>query len=144
VYVVNRGAPDRRGEVAAVVADIRAYVNHLDLAMTDDRRSANVVVRLVHKRDFKQTVRSVLGSERAAQIERLLSPQCLSGLAKDQHGRQHTPRAQTPDRQVEHAHFGILFILGEGQQEQAQSVKHFPCACRGALAMGDGAAGRNG
>jgi Protein of unknown function (DUF2927) len=87
VYIVNRGAPDRRGEVAAVVADIRAHVNHLDLAMTDDRRSANVIVRLVHKRDFKQTVRSVFGSERAAQIERLLSPQCLSGLAKDQHYR---------------------------------------------------------
>ena len=83
VYVVNRGVPDRRGEVAAVVADIRAHVNHLDLAMTDDRSSANVVVTLVHKRDFKQTVRSVFGSERAAQIERLLSPQCLSGFAKD-------------------------------------------------------------
>ena len=87
VYVVNRGAPDRRGEVAAVVADIRAHVNHLDLAMTDDRTSANVVVRLVHKHDFKQTVRSVFGSERADQIERLLSPQCLSGFAKDQHYR---------------------------------------------------------
>ena len=87
VYVVNRGVPDRRGEVAAVVADIRAHVHHLDLAMTDDRSSANVVVTLVHKRDFKQTVRSVFGSDRAAQIERLLSPQCLSGFAKDQRYR---------------------------------------------------------
>jgi hypothetical protein len=87
VYVVNRGAPDRRREVAAVVADIRAHVNHLDLAMTDDHASANVVVTLVHKRDFKQTVRSRFGSKRAAQIERLLSPQCLSGFAKDQRYR---------------------------------------------------------
>lgn len=87
VYVVNRGAPDRRREVAAVVADIRAHVNHLDLAMTDDRASANVVVTLVHKRDFKQTVSSRFGSKRAGQIERLLSPQCLSGFAKDQRYR---------------------------------------------------------
>jgi hypothetical protein len=87
VYVVDCGVPDRRGEVAAVVADIRAHVNHLDLAMTDDRSSANVVVTLVRKRDFKQTVRSVFGSERAAQIERLLSPQCLSGFAKDRRYR---------------------------------------------------------
>jgi len=87
VYVVNRAVPDRRGEVAAVVADIRAHVNHLDLATTEDRGGANVVVTLVHKRDFKQTVRSVFGRERAAQIERLLSPQCLSGFAKDQRYR---------------------------------------------------------
>jgi hypothetical protein len=56
--------PDRRGEVAAVVADIRAHVNYLDLATTEDRKSANVVVTLVRKRDFKRTVRSVFGSER--------------------------------------------------------------------------------
>jgi hypothetical protein len=87
VYVVNRGMPDRRGEVAAVVADIRAHVNHLDLAMTDDRRSANVVVTLVHTRDFKRTVRSVFGGERAAQIERVLSPQCLCGFARDRRYR---------------------------------------------------------
>ena len=87
VYVINKGAPDRRREVAAVVADIRAHVNHLDLAMTEDRASANVVVTLVHKRDFKQTVRSRFGSKRAAEIERLLKPQCLSGFAKDQRYR---------------------------------------------------------
>jgi Protein of unknown function (DUF2927) len=55
--------------------------------MTEDRRSANVVVRLVRKRDFRQTVRSLFGSERAQQIERLLKPQCLSGFAKDQRYR---------------------------------------------------------
>jgi hypothetical protein len=46
-----------------------------------------VVVTLVDKRDFKQTVRSVFGSERAAQIERWLTPQCLSGFAKDRRYR---------------------------------------------------------
>jgi hypothetical protein len=83
VFVVNRGAPDRRTDVAAVVADIRARVDHLDIVMTDDRRAANVVVTLVHERDLKQTIRSMFGPDRAKQIERSLSPECLSGFAKD-------------------------------------------------------------
>jgi len=87
VLVVNRGAPDRRSEVAAVLADIRAHVNHLDAALTDDPAAANVVVTLVRKRDLKSTIRSFFGPDRAKQIERSLSPQCLSGFAKDQRYR---------------------------------------------------------
>jgi hypothetical protein len=87
VYVVNRGAPDRRSEVAAVVADIGSRVDHLDLAMTDDRSTANVIVTLVRERDVKQTIRSTFGSIRAAKIEKALKPQCLSGFAKDRNYR---------------------------------------------------------
>jgi hypothetical protein len=83
VFVANRGIPDRRADVAAVVADIRARVNHLDLAMTDDRGSANVVVTLVRERDLARTIRAAFGPARAREIARSLHPQCLSGFAKD-------------------------------------------------------------
>lgn len=87
VYIVNRGAPDRRQDVATVIADIRSRVQNLDLAITENRNAANVLVTLVRQRDFEQTVRSRFGARRARQIQRLLSPQCLSGFAKDHNYR---------------------------------------------------------
>jgi len=87
VFVVSRAAPDRRGDVANIIADIRGHVDHLDVALADDRRTANVVVTLVLRRDFKHTIERMFGPERASQIERSLHPQCLSGLAKDQRYR---------------------------------------------------------
>jgi hypothetical protein len=87
IFVVNRGSPDRRADVAAVTADIRAHVDHLDIAITDDRKTANVVVTLVHKRDLKRTIRAIFGAGPATQIQRSLNPQCLSGFAKDRHYR---------------------------------------------------------
>ena len=83
VFVINRGAPDRRAEIAKIVADIHARVQHLDLAMTDDREAANLVVTLVSKRDLEQTIRFRYGREKAKQIQRSLDPQCLSGIGKD-------------------------------------------------------------
>jgi Protein of unknown function (DUF2927) len=83
IFVVNRGAPDRRADLAAITADIRARVDHLDIAITDDRKTANVAVTLVHKRDLKRTIRSIFGAGPARQIQRSLKPQCLSGFAKD-------------------------------------------------------------
>jgi len=87
VFVVNRGVPDRRAEIAAVIADIRAHVDHLDLAMTDDRQAANFVVMLVPNRDLARTIRSRYGREEAKQIQKALDPQCLSGIGKDQRYR---------------------------------------------------------
>src|SRR6202023_4160232 len=52
IFVDSMGLPDRRSEIAAVVADIRSRVNHLDVAVTDDREAANFVVRLVAERDL--------------------------------------------------------------------------------------------
>src|SRR6202023_2910696 len=46
IFVESRSLPDRRPEIATVIADIRARVNHLDVAVTTDRQSANFVVRL--------------------------------------------------------------------------------------------------
>jgi len=83
VFVVNRGAPDRSADLAAVVADIRARVGHLDLALTDDRKAANFVVTLVLQRDLAKTIRSYYGADKARQIQRALAPECLSGIGKD-------------------------------------------------------------
>ena len=87
IFVINRGAPDRRANVAAITADIRAHVDHLDIAITDDRKTANVVVTLVHKRDLQRTIRSIFGAGPATRIQRSLNPQCLSGFAKDRRYR---------------------------------------------------------
>jgi Protein of unknown function (DUF2927) len=84
VFVINRATPDRRADIAAVVADIRAHVAHLDLAITDDRGAANFIVTLVHRRDLAQTIRSYYGTDKAKQIQRALAPECLSGIGKDQ------------------------------------------------------------
>ncbi|HYA05269.1 MAG TPA: DUF2927 domain-containing protein [Xanthobacteraceae bacterium] len=80
---VTGGAPARRAEVAAIVADIRAHVDHIDLAMTADQKAANFVVTLVRKRDLARTIRSYYGPREAGQIQRKLQPQCLSGIGKD-------------------------------------------------------------
>ncbi len=83
VFVISRGAPDRRAEIATIIADIHAHVDHLDLAMTDDRQAANFVVTLVQSRDLARTIRTRYGADRAKQIQQSLHPQCLSGIGKD-------------------------------------------------------------
>src|SRR5450631_2433426 len=76
IFVVSKGLPDRRSEIAAIVADIRARVNHLDVAVTDDRQAANFVVRLVADRELSKTIRSHYGNGKAKQIQQSLNPQC--------------------------------------------------------------------
>ena len=83
VYVDSRAKPDRRAEVAAVVVDIRSRVAHLDIAITAERGTANVVVRLVRDRDMARTIRRLYGRDRGGRIVRSLEPQCLSGFRKD-------------------------------------------------------------
>jgi Protein of unknown function (DUF2927) len=83
VFVDNHGAPARAATIAAIVADIHGRVDHLDLAVTAERKDANVVVILVPKRDFARTIRSHYGESAAKTIENSLHPQCLSGIAKD-------------------------------------------------------------
>jgi hypothetical protein len=83
IFVETTSGPDRRGEVAHVVADIRARVNHLDIAVTDDRSTANFVVRLVSERKLKSTIRALYGADKAKRIQQALNPECLSGIGKD-------------------------------------------------------------
>jgi hypothetical protein len=83
VFIDNRGRPDRRRQVGDIVDDIRRKINYIDLALTQDRSEANVIVTLVPERDFAQTLRAHYGPEQADRIQRSLEPQCLAGLAKD-------------------------------------------------------------
>jgi hypothetical protein len=84
VFVENRAAAGRHGDVAAVVEDISAAVDHLDITLTDDRKAANVVVTVVRdRRELLRTMRSRYGRARADEIERRLTPRCLSGFSED-------------------------------------------------------------
>ena len=83
VYGDNRAKPDRRRQLAAIVADIRSRVAHLDIAITANREAANVVVRLVRNRDIRRTIREYFGRDQADRIQSSLDPQCLSGFRKD-------------------------------------------------------------
>ena len=76
--------PDRKAQLAKVVADIGQKVQHLDIAMADNSDSANVVVKLVRDRDLYRTITSFYGSERAKEIRTSLDPQCLSGFRKNE------------------------------------------------------------
>jgi hypothetical protein len=84
VFIDSRAKPDRRGQMAAVIADIGSRVQHLDIATTQQREDANVIVTLVRDRDLARTVGRMYGRERARQIERKLGPQCLSSFRKDE------------------------------------------------------------
>jgi hypothetical protein len=84
VFVDNRGAPARTTEIAAIVQDIRARIAHLDLAMTTDRKDANLLVTVVPARDFARTIRTRYGAVAGKATQNSLHPECLSGIAKDQ------------------------------------------------------------
>jgi hypothetical protein len=84
VFLDNRTGAVRRSDLAAVIADIRGHVARLDIAMTGDRKAANVVVTLVRDRnELVRTMRVRYGRGRADEIERRLAPQCLSGFSED-------------------------------------------------------------
>jgi len=83
VYADNRGKPDRRAQVAVVVADIRSKIAHIDIGMAQMKADANVVVTLVRDRDLPRFIRAFYGAEHAKEIQKSLEPQCLSGFRKD-------------------------------------------------------------
>jgi hypothetical protein len=61
IFLAGKGLPDRRSEIAAIIADIRAHVNHLDVAITNDRQAANFAVTLLADRDLRRTIRAHYG-----------------------------------------------------------------------------------
>ncbi len=75
---------DRKAQLAKIVADIAARVQHLNIAMVDDIDDANVQVKLVRDRDLQRTIATFYGSERAKEIRSSLDPQCLSGFRKNE------------------------------------------------------------
>jgi hypothetical protein len=84
VFADGAGRPDRKAELARVVADIGQRIQHLDIAMTETSEGANVVVKLVRDRDLYRTITGFYGSERAREIRTSLDPQCLSGFRKSE------------------------------------------------------------
>jgi hypothetical protein len=76
--------PDRKGQLAKIVADIATKVQHLDIAMAENSDAANVLVKLVRDRDLYRTISSFYGGERAREIKSSLDPQCLSGFRKNE------------------------------------------------------------
>ena len=75
---------DRKAQIAKIVADIAARVQHLDIAMVESNDAANVLVKLVRDRDLHRTITTFYGSERAKEIKDSLDPQCLSGFRKNE------------------------------------------------------------
>ena len=67
-----------------VVDDIRARMQHLDIAMTENAAEANVVVTLVRDRDLPRAINKIYGPDRAQLIQRSLVPQCLASFRKDE------------------------------------------------------------
>lgn len=87
VYIDNRATPDRTRQLEAGIADIRSRIRNLDIARTDRREEANMIVSLVNDRDLARMIRTVYGIDRARRIQRSLEPQCLSGFRKDENSR---------------------------------------------------------
>lgn len=83
VFVAGGEAPQARASIAKVVEDIQGRVEHLDVAITDDRQAANVVVTLVRKNELAATLRARYGAAKARQIQQKLNPECLSGVGVD-------------------------------------------------------------
>src|SRR6202035_4501471 len=76
--------PDRKAQLAKVVADIGQRVQHLDIAVAGTSQDVNVVVKLVRDRDLYRTITGSYGRERAKEIRTSLDPQCLSGFRKNE------------------------------------------------------------
>jgi hypothetical protein len=87
IFVDSKAQPDRSSEIAAIVTDIRARIDHLDIAITNDPHEANFVVTLVADREMNKIIRARYGADRARQIAKSLNPQCLSGIGKDKQFR---------------------------------------------------------
>jgi Protein of unknown function (DUF2927) len=83
IFLISNALPDRRGEIADIVADIGARINHLDIKLTSDRETANFIVVLAGNQDVSKIIRARYGDTQARKIQRSLNPQCLSGIAKD-------------------------------------------------------------
>src|SRR5690348_13491875 len=56
--------PDRKAELAKVVADIGRRVQHLDIAMAERPEDATITVQLVRDRDLYRTIAKDYGGER--------------------------------------------------------------------------------
>jgi hypothetical protein len=99
VFADGASRPDRKAQLAKVVADIAQRVQHIDIAMAETSGEANVAVTLVRDRDLFRTIQGSYGNERAREIRQSLDPQCLSGFRKnDRFEIEHSDVILTVDR----------------------------------------------
>ena len=84
VFAAGVNRPDRKAQLAKVVADIGRRVAHLDIAMAATIDDATIVVTLVRDRDLIATVQRFYGKQRAREIRSSLDPQCISGFRKNE------------------------------------------------------------
>jgi len=107
---------DRKAQLAKVVADIAAHIQHLDIAMADSADAANVTVRLVRDRDLYRTIAGLYGNDRAKDIRISLDPQCLTGFRKnDRYEIEHSDAILTVDN-------GDFIFLDCAYEELLQSL----------------------
>lgn len=83
IFVDGSSRADRLTQIGKVVSDVARRVQHLDIAMADDRDHANAVITLVRDRDLQKTMTAFYGAEKAREITDSLDPQCLSGFRKN-------------------------------------------------------------
>jgi hypothetical protein len=108
--------PDRKAQLAKVIADIGERVQHLDIAMAETSDGANVLVKLVRDRDLYRTITTFYGSDRAREIKTSLDPQCLSGFRKnDKYEIEHSDVILTVDN-------GDFIFLDCAYEELLQSL----------------------
>ena len=84
VFAAGANRPDRKAQLAKVVADIGKRIAHLDIAMAATIDDATIVVTLVRDRDLIPTIRRFYGEQRAREIRSSLDPQCISGFRKNE------------------------------------------------------------
>ena len=90
---------DRKAQLAKIVADIAARVQHLDIAMTESNEDANVLVKLVRDRDLYRTIATFYGSERAKEIHIIARPAMPVGLSQEREVRDRALRRDPHGRQ---------------------------------------------
>ncbi|MBX9709525.1 MAG: DUF2927 domain-containing protein [Xanthobacteraceae bacterium] len=83
IFVAGPQRADRRKQLANVAADIGRHMPNIDIAITDTREDANVIVTLVKDQDLDKAIRRFYGADNARDIRRALDPQCLSGFRKN-------------------------------------------------------------
>jgi Protein of unknown function (DUF2927) len=116
VFAAGVNRPDRKAQLAKVVADIGRRVAHLDIAMAATIDDATIVVTLVRDRDLIATVQRFYGEQRAREIRSSLDPQCLSGFRKNERSEiEHSDVILTVDK-------GDFVFLDCAYEELLQSL----------------------
>jgi hypothetical protein len=116
VFAAGANRPDRKAQLAKVVADIGRRIAHLDIATAATIDEATIVVTLVRDRDLIPTIQRFYGEQRAREIRSSLDPQCISGFRKNERSEiEHSDVILTVDK-------GDFIFLDCAYEELLQSL----------------------